>query len=163
VNDLRSTARPPSTAQLALVPEMFKEVLKKPLRLLPPAVRPAALEVWACHRHLKGLESPLPLAGMLWVWIERFDLRPGDATAVLQRMLHPEQVGQHKFASDLTSALAAEVANVLRRQKSEAAQAEAQAKAEAMAAEAMRLDHDDPDAPKSLFDFTAGIGRDPRS
>lgn len=158
MNDLTPAARPPSAAQLALVPEMFKEVLKKPLRLLPPAVRPAALEVWACHRHLKGLESPLPIAGMLAVWIERFDLPADDATAVLKRMLHPEQIGQHKFASDLTSTLAAEVAAVLRRRKHEREQAEQRVAAEREAAEAVPPDR----WPPELRDLTRGIGRHPR-
>lgn len=132
-------ARLPTAAQLALVPEQFKAVLAKPLRLLPPAVRPAALRVWACHRHLAGLESPLSLASLVSVWIGEHGLTPDDATEVLDRMLDPECVGRHKFASDLTTALAGEVAAVLKRRRQIEQQARTRAEHEKAAAEALPL------------------------
>lgn len=125
--------------QLALVPGQFKAVLAKPLRLLPAEVRPAALRVWACHRHLAGLESPLPLAALLAVWIGEYGLTADDASDVLGRMLDPECVGRHKFASDLTTTLATEVSQTLKRRRQAVEQARTRAEHERAAAEALPL------------------------
>ncbi len=151
-------ARTPTADRLALVPEQFKALLAKPLRLLPPEVRASALRVWVCHRHLSGLDTALPLAGLVSVWVDQHALRPADAAACLDRMCDPEFVGRHKFASDLTASLAAEVAAVLRRRKAEAEQQHHRKQADRDAAEAVPRDQ----WPAGLLDLTQ-IGRGTRS
>ena len=142
--------RPPSADRLALVESQLAAVLETPLRLLPREVRPAALRVWTCHRHLAGMESPVSLAALLAVWIDEHDLHPDDAAAALKRMLAPESVGRHKFASDLTTDLAAEVATAIRRRKLAKDQDE-------------RRTPEEREKIRQTADLLAGIGRDPRS
>jgi len=148
--------RPPTAERLALAEGQLAAVLETPLRLLPREVRPAALRVWTCHRHLAGMESPVALAALLSVWIDEHGLAPADAATALGRMLAPDRVGLHKFASDLTADLAAEVAETLRRRAKEAEQQRQREQADRDAAAAVPL------KPGHLRAMLAGIGRDPR-
>ena len=69
------------SSRLNLSLEEYRAVVKHPLRALPPEVRPAALAVWTCNKHLKGFESALPIAAIFSVWIDRHGLLPEDASA----------------------------------------------------------------------------------
>lgn len=108
------------TQQLKLAMVDYDQVVKTPLRLLPPPLQPPALRLWACHRHLAGMESALSLAGMLSVWISEFGLSVDDAQTVLVGMLDPRKMQHFRFASDLTSSLAAEASRVIEQRKKEA-------------------------------------------
>lgn len=106
-------------APLSLAMESFREVLKKPLRLLPESVRPAALRVWTCNRHLVGLETPLALCARLAVWIGDYGLQANDASQLLNEMLSPESSSKHRFASDLLADLAAAVKERIRMRRNQ--------------------------------------------
>lgn len=106
----------------------YKAVVKRPLLALPEDVRPAALALWTCHKHLKGLETALPIAGMFSVWIEQHGLRPDDAAAVMRAALHPGKMQAFEFAGQLITRLAADVAATLARRERERTQADHAAK-----------------------------------
>lgn len=106
--------------RLALSMKDYKEVLKRPLLALPPEVRPAALQAWTFFKHLKGLETALPIAAWFSVWIDRFGLRIDDANEILGKMLHPGRCQSFQFANDLQTALASEVNQTLGRREREA-------------------------------------------
>ncbi len=112
--------RPPDTLALADY-ERAKEILSTPMSLLDRQLRPALFECWACHRHLTGMETSLPIAAMLSIWISRWGLSVDDAREILEQAQHPDRIASHKFASDLTTALASAVSARL---KSRAAEAE---------------------------------------
>ena len=126
------TPRPPDD-RLAFRPdrESFKAIIARPFQLLPAEVRPAALRVWTCHRHLTGLETGLSITALVSVWIDEYGLTPADACDCLSSMLSPERVGAHKFASDLTTTLAGLVSARLKQRRQEAE------------AEARRCDHEE--------------------
>lgn len=86
---------------------------------LPELVRPAALKFWACRRHIANFESPLTLVSNLMVWMNDYGLEPEDANLILIKMLAPGQMSNHQFASQLMSALDAEVAKTLKMRKEE--------------------------------------------
>lgn len=115
---------PARPAQLRVIPEHYRELIKKPLRALPASVQPAALRLWTMHRHLAGLESPLSIASALSVWIEFHGLEPSDAIKVLDLLTAPGRMASHKFASDLMTAISAEVSTAItrRQQQREAAE-----------------------------------------
>jgi hypothetical protein len=108
-------------SQIMLTPDSLREVIAHPLRLLPEEVRPEALTLWACHRHLAGLETPMPIASLLSIWLSRDGLEMADAIAACRAMLTVEAVARHKFASDLTTELAQACATAMRRSQSLAA------------------------------------------
>lgn len=110
----------PGNGQIMLNLEGFRAAMKKPLRLLPESVRPAALQVWTCNRHLAGLESPLPLAARMSVWIERHGLQADDAADCLNELLAPDSAAKHRFASDLLCELARLANARILRRRSEA-------------------------------------------
>lgn len=107
-------------SQLALAPEHAKAILKTPSVLVPPEVRPALFECWACHRGLKDLDTPFPLASVLSVWIHRHGLTPADATDILQALQHPDHMAGMNFAGELVSKLAALVSGRLKQRRAEA-------------------------------------------
>jgi hypothetical protein len=106
--------------KLTLSMAHYRDVLKTPLRLLPESVQPAALRLWACHKHLAGLETPLPLAGMISVWITEHNLRDDDAAEILNELMAPDRMQGFKFASELTTTLAALVNSRIRARRAEA-------------------------------------------
>ena len=97
--------------------------------LLPSQIRPTAMKFWGCRRHIANMESPASLITNLQVWIKDFGLHPDDANLILMRMLVPGQMANHQFASQLMSALDAEVAKVLKLRKEEQYQADLAAEA----------------------------------
>ena len=116
-----TTAIEVPTEKLSITMGSFRDVLKRPLLLLPESVRPAALRLWTCNRHLAGLETPIALAGRVSLWIEEYGLEPQDAAELLNGMLSPEASEKHRFASDLLADLASSVKERIRfRRKSNA-------------------------------------------
>lgn len=107
--------QPPS--MVLLEPDTLRELTEHPLRMLPNALRGEVLALWAAHRHLVGLESPMSLAAMLSIWMRRSGLLTEDAVLCCRRLLDPEQMQSHRFASDLTTTLATAVAEVIRARK----------------------------------------------
>jgi hypothetical protein len=130
----------------------MKAVMKTPSLLVPPAVRPALFECWACHRHLTGLDTALPLAALVGTWIGRYGLTEADAADLLQTVQHPDHAAKHKFASDLTSTLAGLVSARLKQRREESATEERTRQAE----EAKRLKAELPDG-FSLAAMAAGF------
>lgn len=98
---------------VALTHETLAELTQHPLRMLPLPLRPTVTALWACHRHLVGLESPMPLAALISVWISQHGLTVEDAEACCRAMLAPHAVAAHRYASDLTAALAQSVARAI--------------------------------------------------
>lgn len=84
----------------------FSELLAKPSELVPPEVRPALLECWMAHKTLKDMETSMPIAILIGVWITRHGLLPEDATTILLQMQSPKVLGTHNFANELTADLA---------------------------------------------------------
>lgn len=117
---MTAVATIPQPGQLAIGLDSFRDVVKKPLRLLPETVRPAALRAWVCNRHLAGLETALPLAARLSAWIEEHGLRPDDAADLLLDLLSPEASMKHRFASDLLADLAGKVSSRIGKRRTEA-------------------------------------------
>ena len=114
-------ARQPTPDTLALADlDQAKAIMRTPSILVPPEVRPALFECWACHRHLAGLDTPLPIAALVSTWIGRYDLRPDDAIEMLHSIQHPDHCAKHKFASDLTATLAGLVSVRLKQRRAEA-------------------------------------------
>lgn len=143
--------------RLALTTANLREVLSKPLRVLPPEVRPDAARVWLCYRHLSGMESGLPIATLLSVWIDEHGLHPDDAVACLRKLTAPDAVGGHRFASDLTATLGGLATAAIRdRREAEKRRREAEADARARR-EAL------PEAPAQLKALVADFGREERS
>lgn len=116
----RAIAAAADTGRLSLSMQDYKAVLKRPLLALPSEVRPAALQTWTFFKHLKGLETALPIAAWFSVWIDRFGLRIDDANEILGKMLHPGRCQSFQFANDLQTALASEVNQTLNRREKEA-------------------------------------------
>jgi hypothetical protein len=106
-------------SRLSLSLDDYKAVVKRPLRALPLELRPAALAVWTCNKHLKGFETALPIAAIFSVWIDRHGLTVEDAITVLEGMLSPSKMASFEFASQLMNAMAAEVSAVINRRKKE--------------------------------------------
>jgi hypothetical protein len=100
--------------------ERAKDILSTPMVLLDRQLRPALFECWACHRHLAGMETSLPIAGMFSIWITRWGLSIDDARDILEQSQHPDRIASHKFASDLTTALASAVSQRLKKRSAEA-------------------------------------------
>lgn len=111
---------PRHDSQLVMAPEYAKQILKRPSLLVPPEVRPALFECWACHRAIKDLETPLPLAAPLSVWIHRHGLTPADASDILVTLQHPDHMAGMNFAGELVSKLAGLVSARLKQRRSEA-------------------------------------------
>ena len=105
--------------QLAVTPATIQELVKRPLLALPVELRAEALMVWATHKHLKGMESPLSLTAALSVWVERFGLAVGDAKGILAAMLAPGEMAKAGFTSDFMTGLAARVDAVLKQRTRE--------------------------------------------
>jgi hypothetical protein len=116
---MSDVARRPPDAPLTLTPATLAQLTEHPLRMLPESLRPDVLTLWVCHRHLPGLESPMPLAAMLSVWIARHGLRPEDAAAICRQYVAPKRIAEHRFAADLTVALASAAAEAIRRRQAE--------------------------------------------
>jgi hypothetical protein len=95
------------------------EAIKNPLAVLPAPVRPAALRLWLANKHLVGFESALPISVVISHWIDRHKLRESDAEQILDAMMSPGKMQGFKFASDLTTAIAAAVEAVLKRRDAE--------------------------------------------
>jgi hypothetical protein len=110
--------RPPGLVQLT--PETLAELTEHPLRMLPAVLRPPTLTLWACHRHLAGLDSPLPLAALLAVWTAQDGLHHDDAQAICRAMVAPAALARHRFASDLTADLAQHVVDAISRRSAQA-------------------------------------------
>lgn len=87
-------------------PENVKDLMEHPLKVLPTNCRSAVFKLWACHRHLHGLDSPLSIAVLFHTWIHDFGLKPEDVNSICTGLLSPQHVAQHRFASDLTSKIA---------------------------------------------------------
>lgn len=111
-------------AQLAFTLDNYRELVKRPLLALPVALRRDVLDVWACHKHLSGLESALPIAGALAVWMRRYGLTIDDAADSLVAMTSPERMGGFRFASDLMTELAKAVSAKIAYRKTLAEQQE---------------------------------------
>ena len=124
-------------AQLAFTLDNYRELVKRPLLALPVALRRDVLDVWACHKHLSGLESALPIAGALAVWMRRYGLTIDDAADSLVAMTSPERMGGFRFASDLMTELAKAVSAKIAYRKTLAEQQERRAAAERAEAEAV--------------------------
>ena len=106
------------SSRLNLSLEEYRAVVKHPLRALPPEVRPAALAVWTCNKHLKGFESALPIAAIFSVWIDRHGLLPEDASAILFGVLAPGKMQKFEFSGQLMTHMAGEVsAAIAKRQR----------------------------------------------
>jgi hypothetical protein len=112
-----------------------KALVRNPLRAAPQGLQQPIWRLWACHRHLTGLESPLSLAAMFGVWCREYGLTEDDAAAILAGCLSPERMGQFKFASDLITHLAGAAAVAIRRRKVEAEQAARREAGESITAE----------------------------
>lgn len=92
-------------------------VAKNPLAAAPAALQAPIWRVWTCHQHL--FPTPLPVAGAVGVWVREFGLREDDAASILARLLHPSQMGEFRFASDLMTRLAAEASAAIDRRRNE--------------------------------------------
>lgn len=112
------------STQLSLVMANYKALVKKPLLALPEACRPDALVLWTMHRHLVGMESAMAISAAVSVWIQRNGLSEEDASDAMRALVSPERMGGFKFASDLMTALAAEVTERIRRRRTEREQEE---------------------------------------
>lgn len=110
----------PSADRLTLVPEYARAIMKTPSVLVPEQVRPALFECWACHRALKDMETPLPIASVMSVWINRFGLTTDDATDILLSLQHPDHMAGMNFAGELVAKLAGLVSMRLRQRRTEA-------------------------------------------
>ena len=108
--------------QLAVSPETIRELVKRPLLALPAELRAEALLVWATHKHLKGMESPLSLTSALSIWVDRFGLRVADAKEILAGMLAPGEMAKAGFTSDFMTNLAARVDGVVKHRAREDAE-----------------------------------------
>jgi len=109
--------------RLTLTMADYREVIKRPLTVLPEELRPAVLRLWVMHKHLAGMDTPLPIAGALTVWVEEHGLHKDDAVKILDELQSPFRMAEFKFASDLMTALAQSVAAVVTdRKKREAAE-----------------------------------------
>ena len=140
----------PEELELALV--HAKEAVKRPLSIVPQAVRPYVFRLWMCHRHLSGLETELPITGPLAVWIQRYCLTHQDAVEILESMLAPDVVAGFKFASDLTTLLAQRVAERLKHRKAERETAERRREAELARSQAV-------ECPATIRDLIASTAR----
>jgi hypothetical protein len=103
--------------------DKLRAALKRnPLAAAPPALQQPVWRLWATHRHLAGLESPLSIAAAVGVWVREFGLSEQDAAIILRGFLAPGLMGRFRFASDLMTALAgaAEAAIGLRERAAEA-------------------------------------------
>lgn len=83
-----------------------------PIGAAPAELRHDVWRVWACVQHL--FPSPLPLAGMVRVWVDLHGLTAADARAILYSLLSPDAIGSFKFAADLTTHLAGKVSERLK-------------------------------------------------
>lgn len=88
------------------------QIMADPLCAAPPELEQDIFRLWACVQHL--FPSPLPIAGLVRVWVDLHGLTVADARAILLSMLSPDCVGSFKFAADLTAALASRVAERLK-------------------------------------------------
>jgi hypothetical protein len=100
--------------RLSLSMADYGEVIKRPLRILPEELRPAVLRLWVMHKHLAGMDSALPIAGALTVWIEEHGLKTEEAVKIMAMLQSPTKMAEFKFASDLMTALAQTVASTIR-------------------------------------------------
>jgi hypothetical protein len=76
---------------------MAKELLKA----MPEETRKSAIVCWSMHRHLQGMDTPLPIASMLSHWIGD-DFTTDDATECMKALCLPERMAEHKFPTDFT-------------------------------------------------------------
>ncbi|QEL14037.1 hypothetical protein [Limnoglobus roseus] len=140
-------------ARLSLSMQDYRDLVKRPLLALPPEARTAALNLWVCNQHLKGLESAMPLTARFSVWIDRHGLAVDDAITVMNSMLSPTNMQCFEFSGQLMTKLAAEVAMILDRRRKE------KERAEFAAREAQRVaDRASPAQLKAVRDQLSQIG-----
>lgn len=121
---------------------------KEPLKAAPARLRHSVWRVWVIHSHL--MPTPLPLAAAVGMWVREYGLTEDDAAAVLDTMLSPTAIGQHRFAADLMTALATAAAAAIR--------AAAERKA-ALDRRAMYAKPDDPAAREKVAEIRDGLLR----
>ncbi len=108
----------PGAAAVSGLPDR-KQVIEWFKLIKNPLVREQAVKFWGCRRHIANMESPASLITNLNVWMNDYGLEPEDANLILIQMLAPGKMANHQFASQLMSALDAEVAAILKRRKEE--------------------------------------------
>lgn len=77
--------------------------------------RRAVTGCWMTHRHLKGMESPVPILSALTIWMRDWDLMETDAKTAVEMMCSPDKMRGHKYGGDLMADLAEVVAELIRR------------------------------------------------
>lgn len=110
--------------RLELSMQDYKQVVSHPLLALPAEVRPSALAFWTCNKHLKGLESALPIAAIFSVWIDQHGLRIDDANSILMGMLAPQKMQHFEFSGQVMKQLAAEASQAIARRRQEQEQSD---------------------------------------
>lgn len=99
----------PVQTALCIDTAAVEEMVFSPLRLLPAEVRRPAVVVWLAHKHLFGLDTPLPIAAAIAIWIARHGLRPDDAADILAGATSPAAMGEFTSTAKLVAWLAAAV------------------------------------------------------
>lgn len=114
---MSNISKRPNEGRIIVSPESIKAISEHPLRLLPESLRPAVLKLHLMHRHLVGLETALPIATMVSVWIADFGLDESDAAQIVNSLCSPDSISRHKFASDVTTELAQRVKESIARRR----------------------------------------------
>lgn len=124
MNDAIATSGDDERKPVPVRADTIKLLIERPLLALPAEIRPAALLLWTLHKHLKGLESPLPIATAVGLWVSDYGLSVADAVEILRDMCSPAAMAKAEFTSDLITTLALRTHNRLRDRRIEAERAE---------------------------------------
>jgi hypothetical protein len=143
--------------RLTISMQDYAAVMKRPLRAIPEELRPAALAVWVCCKHLKGFETAMPIAAVLSIWIDRHGLRIDDASEILMRMVSPERMKGFQYSGQVMAMLASEVSQAIEQRRQQAEQDRRRREQEQYDATAIAM------KPGELSALFAGIGEMPKN